>query len=220
MNIVDAIKARTSVRAFTDKPVTTETITQILDAARFAPSDKNIQPWYVAVVTGETQQQLAQQLQALNQVRTPPNPDYVADTLSPFYKERAFACGAALYGALGIEHDDKARRLEQWNKNFRFFDAPVGLFFFTDNELGINSWVDCGMFMQNVMVAALEFGLATCPQRSLSAYPDTVRAVLGEKFANKKLISGMSLGYPDRAAPENNYRTARAEVAEFTEFFS
>ena len=221
MNVIDAIKKRASIRAFLSKPVSDEILQQILDAARWTASDKNSQPWYVAVVTGDAKQALANDLVELNTQRVEPNPDFpIEPSENTIYKDRAFQCGVDLYKALAIERKDKDKRIAQWQKNFKFFDAPVGLFFFTEADLGIKACVDTAMLIQSVMLAAMEFELGTCAQGAMAFYPDTVRQYLGEKFHDKKLICGMSLGYPDCDAAENNYRTERASLDEFVTFFN
>jgi nitroreductase len=124
----------------------------------------------------------------------------------------------ALYDALGIERTDKKARSSQWEKNYHGFGAPVELYFFIDEALEQGSWIDCGMFIQNVMLAARSFELETCPQAALAEYPHIVREVLGVPF-EKKLICGVALGYPLREASVNGYRTEREEVGGFTKWY-
>ena len=149
-----------------------------------------------------------------------PNPDYdyyPTEWVEP-YKGRRFQCGMDLYKALEIGREDKDKRVEAALANYRFFGAPVTLFFFIDKVMRKGSWVDMGMFLQSVMLTAREHGLGSCPQASTSDYPDLVRNTLGvsDEFS---LICGMSLGYPDDEKPVNNYRTAREEVDAFTTWF-
>jgi nitroreductase len=146
-----------------------------------------------------------------------PDPDYSyypGEWLEPFASRR-IDCGRALYKALGIEKRDKDAKIRAWNNNYRFFGAPVGLLFFVNKTLNKGSWLDMGMFLQNVMLAASACGLATCPQASLADYPVIVRGLLGvdDQLA---LVCGMALGYPDLNAPVNQYRLERAPVDEFT----
>ena len=220
MNVRDAIKNRISTRAFLPKEVPQELVTEILSIARWAPSSKNIQPWDVVVATGQTKQKISDLLLQQFRNKVEAAPDITEErNLSGIYKDRAFACGLALYGALKIERGDKEKRIAQWEKNYHFFGAPVVLFFFTEKHLAEGAILDCGMFIQNVMLAAEEFGLATCPQHSIGDYPKPIKELFGEKYHNKILLTGMSLGYPDKNFPENNYRTERAQVTEFTTFF-
>ena len=217
MDVLEAMRRRASTRAFLDRPVARATIEAMLDAARWAPSGVDSQPWRVAVVTGDTKRRITEQLLAERIAGKPERPDYryYPEHWDEPYKSRRVACGLALYRALGIGRDDADRRLKAWNNNYSFFGAPAGLFFFLDRSLAQGSWVDMGMFIENVMLAALAFDLATCPQAALAEYPDIVRRLLDvpDSFA---LICGMALGYPDAAAPVNNYRTAREPVAKFT----
>jgi nitroreductase len=122
-----------------------------------------------------------------------------------------------MYDAVGISFDDKPARLDQWAKNYRAFDAPVMLLFLIDSVMGQGSFIDYGMFMQSLMLAAAAEGLATCPQASLADYPDIIRQQLGYDDS-MRVICGMALGYEDREAAINSYRTPRMEVGEFTRF--
>lgn len=220
MNILDAIRGRHCFRAYLPQAVDKETIEQILDAARWAPSGVNSQPWQVAVLQGATKQRLSEALIAAREAGRPENPDYAyypEDWREP-YSTRRKQCGLALYQALGIEKHDRAARLEAWNRNYRFFDAPVGLLFHIDRGLQTGSWLDMGMFMQNVMLAAREAGLETCPQASLAEYPDIVREILG-LGEDKLVLCGMALGHPDPQAPVNRYRLPREAVENFTRWY-
>ncbi|OGI48500.1 MAG: nitroreductase [Candidatus Muproteobacteria bacterium RIFCSPHIGHO2_12_FULL_60_33] len=217
MEVLEAIHRRASTRAYLDKPVDRATVEAILDAARWAPSGTNAQPWQVVVVTSETKQKISTALLAERIAGRPENPDYAyyPKQWNEPYKSRRVACGLALYRAMKIGRDDKDARLKAWNNNYSFFGAPVGLLFFLDRSLEKGSWVDMGMFIENVMLAALGHGLATCPQASIAEYPDIVRTILNV-LHTRALVCGMSLGYPDPQAPVNNYRTAREPVANFT----
>lgn len=217
MDVIEAIRTRISARAFLDQPVARETIEGLLEVARWAPSGGNLQPWHVVAVTGETQRRIGDRIIAAHEAgieARSEHTNYPREWFEP-YKSRRRATGFALYGAMGIARDDTQRRKEAWYRNFRFFDAPVGLMFFVDRRLGRGSWTDMGMFLQNLMLAAMAEGLATCAQASVADYPDIVREATGMP-ADFDLICGMSLGYPDTAAAVNNYRTERAGVAEFT----
>lgn len=217
MDILEAIRTRYSTRAFLDKPVPRETIEAILDVARQAPSGGNTQPWEVAVVTGRTKRRIGEAIISARDSGIPDNADYAyypARWEEP-YNARRKACGLALYRALGIGRDDAAARKEAWYRNYHFFGAPVGLLFFIDARLAKGSWVDMGMFIQTVMLAAQGHGLGTCPQAALAEYPDIVREILGIS-ADKHLICGVALGYEDPAAPINGYRTERDPVSGFT----
>ncbi len=220
MNVIEAMKNRISTRAYLDKPVDREAIEQILDAARWAPSGVNTQPWQVAVVRGEVLRQLSEEFLRLAAEGVKPAPDYdyyPGEWIDP-YKQRRFKCGMDLYKALDIGREDKEKRLQAALNNYRFFGAPVSLFFFIDKRMGKGSWLDMGMFIQNVMLAAREYGLGTCPQASTADYPDVVREKLGVSGQNL-LLCGMALGYPDEAHPVNQYRTAREDVDAFCQWY-
>ena len=220
MEILEAIRGRASFRAFLDKTVSRDTIREILEVAKWSPSGGNTQPWEVAVVSGEKKQEIGDRMVAAFRSGDKGDPDYqyYAHRFPEPYKKRRYDCGMALYGALEIERSDKAARRLQWEKNYHGFDAPVELFLFVDEALEMGSWVDTGMFIQSVMVASRAFGLETCPQAALAEYPGIVREVL-EMPASKKLVCGIAMGYPDREAAVNQYRTERAEVEEFTKWF-
>ena len=217
MDVLEAMRDRQSTRAYLDKPVTRATIESMLDAARWAPSGVNSQPWQVAVVAGSTKTRISEALLAARKARQPENPDYAyyPKAWPEPYKTRRMATGMALYQALNIAKDDAFARLKAWNGNYRFFGAPVGLLFFVDRALAQGAWVDMGMFIENVMLAARGLGLETCPQASLAEYPDIVRGILNRPDTHA-LVCGMALGYADASAPVNRYRTEREPVSAFT----
>jgi nitroreductase len=220
MDTAEAIRKRQSTRAFLDRDVSDEIVTSILDTARWAPSGVNTQPWQVAVLRGQTKQRVGDDIIAARERGDAENPDYQyypTEWADP-YKTRRFECGMALYGALGIGREDKDKRKQAWYANYHFFGAPVGLLFFLDRQLSQGSWVDMGMFIQSVMLSAINHGLATCPQASLAEYPDIVRNAL-DIPRELALVCGMALGYPDEDAPVNNYRTTREPVEKFTRWF-
>ena len=220
MDVLEAMRGRKSTRAYLDKPVARETVEAILDAARWAPSGVNSQPWQVAVVTGTIKARIGDELLAARQARQPENPDYAyypKDWQEP-YKSRRKATGLALYQALNIGKDDAFARIKAWNNNYRFFGAPVGLLFFVDRALAQGAWVDMGMFIQNVMLAARGHGLETCPQASLAEYPVIVRGILTIP-ATRALVCGMALGYADASAPVNCYRIEREPVGAFMSWY-
>ncbi|WP_457666402.1 nitroreductase [Thiolapillus sp.] len=217
MNVIEAMKNRISTRAYLDRPVDKETITRVLEAARWAPSGVNTQPWQVAVVQGDRLKQLSEAFlqRASEGVKPHPDYDYYPGEWTDPYKKRRFQCGMDLYKALDIGRDDKEKRREAALNNYRFFGAPVSLFFFMDKRMGKGSWLDMGMFIQSVMLAAREYGLGSCPQASTADYPDVVREKLGISAENL-LLCGMALGYADESHPVNRYRTVRESVQAFT----
>ncbi|AFT67235.1 nitroreductase [Cycloclasticus sp. P1] len=217
MDIKEAIKGRISVRAFQDKPVAKEVIYDVLDTARWAPSGTNTQPWKVVVAQGKTKQTISDALlnAAKNGVKA--NPDYQyypKEWVEPF-KGRRFQCGMDLYQALDIGREDKEKRTEAALANYRFFDAPVSIFFFIDKIMAQGSWFDMGMFVQSVMLALRGHGLGSCPQASTSDYPDLVRESLNVSD-QYSFICSLSVGYPDNDKAVNQYRTQREDVDSFT----
>lgn len=220
VTIDEAIRQRHSTRAFLDKPVARDTIEEILETARWAPSGVNSQPWQVCVLQGETKRRLGETIIAARDDGQQENPDYQyypREWVSP-YKERRKASGLALYQALGIGREDREKQKQAWYRNYRFFDAPVGLIFLIEEKMEKGSWLDMGMFVQNVMLAAKGAGLDTCPQASLAEYPDIVREQLGIS-PELNVVCGMALGYADPDHPINQYRLDRLEVNEFTRWY-
>jgi nitroreductase len=221
MQVSQALSQRKSVRAFLDMPVKHELIEQILNYARYAPSGTNTQPWQVVVVSGATKAQLDQKLLDAFQTKQPKALDYNYYPTGEFpasLQARRLACGLQMYSTLGISREDKQRRLEQWALNYSAFGAPTALYFFIDRSLEKGSYMDAGMFIQSVMLMAVELGLATCAQAALAEYPQIVKHQLGYSD-DLILLCGMAIGYEDKNALVNSYRTPRAELSEFTNFF-
>jgi nitroreductase len=220
MNVTQAIKQRHSARAYLDKPVSQQQVQSILEVARFAPSGVNTQPWQVAVISGQSKLSLQQQMQTAFQNGEKESMDYhyyPTQWVEP-YKSRRATTGAELYNALNIEREDKKRRLQQWQANYRAFDAPVMLLFFLDPSLETGAYLDYGLFLQNIMLLAEEQGLATCPQGALGEFPKLIKNFLNYD-ASLILLGGIALGYEDKDHAVNQYRTNRVEVTEFTQFF-
>lgn len=220
MQTLDSISQRKSCRAFLHKPVPREIIENLLNSAACSPSGANIQPWEVAIVTGTSKQKLSQamQQQFADRVRGKMDYQYYPQKWSQTFDDRRKACGAQLYQTLQIENTDKKARLAQWAANYCAFDAPVMLLFFLEQGLETGSWLDYGMYLQTLMLAATDSGLATCPQAALAEYPEVVKQILGYP-QDSILICGMALGYEDTEAVVNSYRTPRAAIAEYTRFF-
>lgn len=223
--IVDeAITSRRSVRAFLPTPVARTVIEDILGVARNAPSGSNIQPWRVYVLTGAAKTSLTEKLLAAHDaVRDGADAQYQQEYqyyprqwFEPYISRRR-ELGWALYGLLGIGKGDFEQSHAQHGRNFAFFGAPVGMMFTLDRRLELGSWLDYGMFIQNIMVAARGRGLDTCPQQAFCRYHSIVVSHIGAG-AHEQLICGMSLGYADRSAPANQLQPGRAGVAEFTTF--
>jgi nitroreductase len=217
-----AITSRRSVRAFLPDPVPRETIERILEVAARAPSGTNTQPWQVVVLTGEAKSALTQKIVAAyddpaqRATHTDEYAYYPTEWRSP-YIDRRRKVGWDLYGLLGIGKADKAAMHAQHGRNYAFFDAPVGLIFTIDRVLQQGSWLDYGMFLQSVMVAARGRGLDTCPQQAFAQYHRIIEEQL--QFPPERMVvCGMSLGWADPAARVNALHTERAPVAEFARF--
>lgn len=220
MNVTEALSTRSSKRAFIDRPVTRETISRILSVAGLAPSGSNIQPWHVYAVSGTQRDRLcAEVLEAARHDRSSHERDYnyYPVTWREPYLARRRACGWGLYTLLGIEKGDREAGLRQALRNFELFGAPVGLFFYIDRDLQPGSWLDYGMFLQSVMLAARELGLDTCPQAAWLEFHRIVTAQVGA-LPEQMLVCGMALGYADATDPVNAYRPDRLAVEEYTKF--
>ncbi|MBX3479284.1 MAG: nitroreductase [Caulobacter sp.] len=207
MNVTEAVAARISVRAFKPDPVSGALVREILEAAHRAPSGGNLQPWRVHALTGAPLEDLKARVGANLAGEEPEYDVYPPDLWDPF-RTRRYQCGEDLYAAIDIPREDKPARLRQLFKNTQFFGAPVGLFFSLDRKLGPPQWADVGMYMQTVMLLAVERGLATCAQEFWARYPKTVATAL-DLPDDHMLFSGMALGYADDAAPINALRTRR-----------
>jgi nitroreductase len=218
MDLLTAIETRGSTRAFLSDPVPADLIRQVLTSARFAPSGTNIQPWQVHVVSGQVRAAIVREVThaaTFEREQHAAEYAYYPETWREPYLARRRACGWGLYSLLGITKGDRERGHAQELRNFCFFDAPVGLFFFIDQDLGRGSWLDYGMFMQNIMLAALAHGLTTCPQAAWLPYHKIIKAHLGVA-GDKTLVCGMAMGKPDPTQPVNGYRPSRLEIDEFT----
>jgi len=217
-----AITSRHSMRAYLDRPVPRETIEAILEVAARAPSGTNTQPWQVHVLTGQPLQDLGQRILAAHNdpaeaaQHREEYPYYPTQWVSPFIDRRR-KVGWDLYGLLGIGKADKARMHAQHGRNYTFFGAPVGLIFTIDRTLAQGSWLDYGMFLQSLMVAARGRGLDTCPQAAFTQYHRLIAERL-QLPANQMVVCGMALGWADPAAIENTLVTDREPVAGFTTF--
>ena len=223
--LVDAaITSRMSARAFTSQAVPRVTITDILQVASRAPSGTNTQPWQVYVLQGSSRDALVDKVcAATDAVRADPALaaqyqeayDYYPEKWISPYIDRRRENGWGLYGLLGIGKADKDKMHMQHQRNFRFFDAPVGLMFTVDRAMGRGSLLDYGMFLQNIMVAARARGLHTCAQAAWNGFSSLVLPHIGAG-SNEMLVCGMALGFADEAEVVNTFHSPRVPVAEFT----
>ena len=219
-----AITSRMSVRAFTQQAVSRDTIEHLLEVASRAPSGTNTQPWKVYVLQGNSRDTLCDKVCAAHDaVRANPALaaeykeayDYYPEKWVSPYIDRRRENGWGLYGLLGIGKADKDKMHAQHQRNYRFFDAPVGLMFTIDRVMGRGSLVDCGMFLQNIMVAARGHGLHTCPQAAWNGFANIILPHIGAG-ADEMLVCGMSLGYADASDVVNTFHTPRVSAKDFT----
>ena len=217
--VEDAITSRRSVRRFLPDPVDRETVERLLAIAARAPSGTNIQPWRVYAVAGEAKAELSAAILEVYDGDENPEREYNYYPLefTDVHLARRRKVGWDLYGLLDIAKGEKDKMHAQHGRNFLFFDAPVGLMFTIDRALQIGSWLDYGMFLQNIMVAARGMGLHTCPQAAFANYHATIREQLGIP-ENEVVVCGISLGYADPDAIENTLVTEREPVKGFTTF--
>lgn len=219
-----AITSRRSIRAYLPTPVPQAEIERILEVAARAPSGTNTQPWKVYVLTGAARDRLAQRVLAVHNdpveraQHSEEYPYYPTEWVSPFVDRRR-KVGWDLYSLLGIGKADRERMHAQHGRNYSFFDAPVGLIFTIDRVLNQGSWLDYGMFLQNVMVAARARGLDTCPQAAFTQFHRVIADEL-KLPAGEMVVCGMSLGHADPAAIENSLVTEREPVQGFARFLS
>ena len=219
MHLIDALHARKSVRAFRPDPVSREIVEELLQLASRAPSGTNIQPWKVHIVAGDVRQQLEREVLAHRDTDPP-------DARAEFprtgkrkepYTGRMRKLGKDMYSLIGIPKGDQAANWAQWGRNYKFFDAPVGLIFTIDKELDAMSFVDIGMFMQSFMLAAKVRGLDTCAQGAWNNYWTVTRRVLNVPD-DEYIICGISLGYADESHPVNTLVSEREPVESFATF--
>ena len=218
MKVSEALKTRITCRAFLDKPVPEATVKQILEEAKYAPSGGNLQPWHAYVITGDRLKEFL----AIVAEKQKANPFGDGDTeydiypkgLTDPYKSRRFKCGEDMYATIGVPREDKEGRMKQFMRNFRFFGAPVAMFFAIDRQMGLGQWSDLGMFIQSLMLVAREHGLHTAPQEAWAIWHKTVSEFL-DMPDELMLFCGLGLGYMDESAPINQLRTDRAPLEEF-----
>lgn len=219
MDVLEALRQRRSVRAFLDKDVPKELIEEILETAKHSPSGVNMQPWDVYVVKGQKKKDIENEVQTAFDEGKEELMDYNYYPLiwEEPYKSRRKETGLLMYKTLDISREDKQKQKEQWKANYRAFDAPVVLYFFIDKNLEKGSYLDYGMFIQSVALSAVSLGLGTCIQAALAEYPSIVKKHLNVD-GSKNLICGIALGYEDKGALINSYRTSRIDMEEFAKF--
>ncbi len=221
-HVDEAIVSRRSIRSFLPTPVDQEELRKILTVSARAPSGSNTQPWKVYVLTGDKLRLLSTSiLAAHNDVEKAQEHKqeynyYPVKWITP-YQERRRKVGWGLYALLGLGRENKSGIHAQHGRNYGFFDAPVGLIFTIDRVMEQGSWLDYGMFLQNIMLAARGRGLDTCPQAAFTQYHKIIQEVLNLP-ENEMLVCGMSLGYADHSKIENTLITERDAVDDFVKF--
>ena len=220
LSVSAAVAQRRSTRAFTDAPVDSAIIADILHRATRAPSGGNLQPWRLYVLNGASMSRfraLMETRMAESPVGEAPEYAVYPAALKEPYRSRRFQIGEAMYEKLGIAREDKFARLQWFQNNDRFFGAPAAAFCFTDRIMGPPQWSDLGMLLQTAMLLFEEAGLGTCPQEAWSRWPRTVADFVGAP-AEMMLFCGLAIGHPDRAAAVNALVSERAPQAEIMTF--
>ncbi len=218
MEILEGIKTRRSVRAFKPNPISREVMKNILEAVSNSPSYTNTQPWEVVVVSGKKREELAGKLLELAKAKAPAHRDLPGPKGWPQAMEaRSRDHGARRLNTLGVARDDEQGREKLRLMNYEFYGAPCAVFLFMDGSLGEWSIFDMGLFTQNLMLAAHAFGVESCLQASVTDYAPEIKKILGIE-EGKKLVIGLSMGYPDEQAKLNTYRSLKQKADEYTKW--
>lgn len=215
-SVLNAVKKRKSIRAFTNNPVPNSLIKKLLTLASQAPSGGNLQPWKVYVINKKSMSNFLAFQQNWTQVDEPAYEIYPKELKEPYRSER-WKVGEAMYAALGIPREDKAERIEQVLKNYQFFGAPAAFFCFIDKQMGPPQWSDLGMFLQTFMLLAQEAGLSTCAQEAWSLKQNCVKQFT-QANDELTLFCGMSIGYEDEKNPVNGFKTSRMPPKDWLAF--
>ena len=216
MDVREAMTARRSVRGYLDREVAPELLRDLALRSARAATGGNIQPWHVDIVHGESMARLKAIMAGKIERRETETPGYdiYPKEMDDRYRQRTFAIGEEMYGRLGIPREDRKARAIWFARNFQFFGAPAAYFVTVDRRMGPPQWADCGMYLQSLMLLAVEEGLATCPQECWAVYPETVERFLGTP-AERMLFCGVAIGYEDADDPANATRSVRAPEEEW-----
>lgn len=217
-SVISALRGRRSTRGFRPEVPDRATIESILHTAAHSPSAGNTQPWRVYACAGEVRDRLSRDLLSAHAARGAGHaeeyPYYPSNWHDPYLARRR-QVGKSLYGALGIAKGDADGMARQYARNYAFFGAPVGLFFTLERRLdGQAAWLDLGMYLHGVMLAALGHGLATCAQQAFARYHRIVRQHLGIPD-EEIVVCGMSIGWADDDEPANRLVTTREPLSCF-----
>ena len=216
MDLVEAIKARKSIRGFKQDPIPQSVLEELLDIGRWSPSGVNAQSWEFVVLTGEALEAVKQANVEQMDQKVEPHPDMGVPTLTGAYRERQVTLGREIFRLLGIGREDRDKRVDWTKTGLRFFDAPAAILVCADKEApDITDVFEAGLVTQTIALAALHFGLGTCIQRAAVNYPDVIRDIAGIP-ASKRILVALAIGYPDMDLPVNTLRSTREEVSDIT----
>lgn len=222
MRVSEAVNSRRSMRVFKPEPVAKADIEWIIANANRAASNGNLQPWKLYVTMGAARKRLSSAiLKAMDDGDNGPGAEYnvYPQEFTPVYDARRKLVGKQLYTLLDVQRGDAAGMLKQFRKNYDFFDAPVGMILSVEKRMGNGQWIDCGIFLDQLMLLAREKGLHTCPQAAFSRYQHVVRRELSVPD-DQTVICGLALGYADPDVIPNSLITERAPIQDFTTWFS
>jgi nitroreductase len=217
MDVKEAILTRRSIRAFQPKPVPQEILQEILRVASWSPSGYNIQPWYLHVVSGQTLDTLKRALLEKYKTGQEGKPEVPTYDLGDLHKERRKQLGIRVLEAKGVARDDKVQRAEWTAQMYKFFDAPCVIIISTDRRLGNMALCDLGVMAQSLMLLIHSYGLGTCPEAIVAAYPDVMRKILCIP-EDKLILLALPVGYPDQNAPVNKFERQREPVENFVKW--
>ena len=221
MDVFEAVDSRFACRWFLDKPVDQNIVRELLEKATRAPSNSNLQPWNIYALTGTALHEVKRRAEEVIEIqewnKLESEFPMIPENLWEPYLERHHRHGALLYGALGISRDNPVERFEQIKRNFRFFNAPVGLFITIDRNMGPGQWADLGNIVTTLCFLARGYGLDTCPQIIWIKLHKLVRDIL-EFPTEQMLFCGMGIGYRDENWPANQIRSERADLNEICTF--
>lgn len=218
MTLDEALTQRRSVRGFEAREVPDALIRDVFELAQAAPSNCNIQPWLCHVVSGDTLRAIAEKMVAASIAGVQPDPDFTSDRkFTGVYRDRQVDAAVQLYGAMGIERNDRPKREWAYRRNLEFFGAPHAVLVFMYSAFEEREAVDLGIYAQTLMLALTSRGLASCAQGALSLYPTIIREHLGLS-ADNRLIFGISFGYEDESVPANSARVGRSALGDAVVF--
>ena len=216
MSVTQAVTSRRSVRDFLDTAVPLDTIRQVMETARWAPSGCNYQPWEATILTGEPLAQLREKLRS-SQMKQP-DYDWDAPKQEDRYKQRLYELSASMFESLGIEREDKAGRAAAMGRNVVSFGAPVLLLCYFPRLMKEAQWSDTGMWLQTIMLLLREQGLDSCPQEFMAYYADPIMEHIGVSTETHRFFCGMGIGYRDPDAPVNSFERGRVPLEEHVRF--